>query len=154
MMRGFLKDQSGTVLIETLISFPILLLCTFVIVQLGYVFFVFSTMILVSQHVSREISVGSADDETNGTYTACGSLTGVSSDGLESAEKMACDLMALIPGNFSVFASDTVAGGAAQPGNVIQVSIQIQTSSMIPIDVMEMATGSENYSVTAGHIKE
>lgn len=153
-MRGLLKDQSGAVLVETLISLPILVLFTFVIVQMGYVFFVFSTMVHVSQHVSREIAVGSADDETNGTYTACGSLVGVSADGLESAESMACDMIENIPGNFSVLASDTVAGGAASPGDAIQVSIQIQTSSMIPIDVMKMATGFENYSVTARHVKE
>lgn len=154
MMRRFLKDQSGTVLVESLIAMPILVLFTFVIVQLGYVFFVSSTMIHVSQHISREIAVGGADDETNGTYTACGSLTGVSADGLESAESMACDMMANIPGDFSVFASDTVAGGAAMPGDSIQVSIRIQTIAMIPIDAMGMADSFATYSVSARHIKE
>ena len=154
MMRRFVKDQEGTVLVESLIAMPILVLVTFAIVQLGYVFFVSSTMIHVSQHVSREISVGSADDETNGIYTPCASLTGVSADGFESAEQLACDLMAAVPGDFAVFASDTVAGGTALPGANIVVSIQIQTNALVPIDVMGMAGGFENYAVSARHVKE
>jgi len=154
MMRRFIKDQVGAVLVETLLAMPILVLVTFGIVQLGYVFFVSSTMIHVSQHVSREIAVGSADDETNGSYTACGSLTGVSADGLQSAEQLACNLMDVIPGDFLVFASDTVAGGAALPGDNILVSIQIQTNSIVPIDIIGMAAGSETYSVSARHVKE
>jgi len=154
MKRNFRNDDTGAVLLETLIAVPILVMFTFVIVQLGYVFFVASTMIHVSQHVSREIAVGSADDETNGVYTTCGSLSGVSADGLISAEKLACDMIGSLRGNFSVLASDTVAGGPASPGNNILVSLQIETSSIVPIDIMGMAASFDNYSVQARHVKE
>lgn len=153
-MKRFRLDTNGSVLVEALLAMPILVFFTFGIVQIGMFFFIWSTMHEVARHVSRDISVGTLDDETNGVMTACGALSGTSADGRISAEQMACNRVSVVPGNFFVSASDGVANAPADSAALVSVRLEATTASISAIDILGLVTKYDRIAAGAHYIKE
>ena len=84
-MTRFRNDTSGAAFIEMSLVFPMLLLLTFGGIQFGLVFYALSAMENTARVAARAISVGEADDESNGALTMCGSISGSSANGNKSA---------------------------------------------------------------------
>lgn len=154
MIRRLAKENNGSVLVEAMMVLPIVILISFSIMQIGLAFFVFSSMNITAQHVSREVAVGDVDDETGGTMKSCAALVGVSANGKKSAERIACDFLSNAPGDFSVSVTDGVVGNPASAGGRILVTIQVQMSTIVPVDVWQMFGGTENFGVAMSHVVE
>jgi len=61
------RDTAGAAMIEMALLFPLLVLLTFGAVQVALISYALSSMQNAARASARAISVGEADDETNGT---------------------------------------------------------------------------------------
>lgn len=153
-MTSFRKDSSGAALVEMALLFPILLLLTFGSVQAGLIFYSLSAMESTARVAARAISVGEADDESNGVLTSCTSISGSSANGNKSAEQIACDRLAGLPGDYSVSASDGEAGDFAESGEDISVTVSVNRSDIIVADAFGLLRSSGVFAKTVTLRKE
>lgn len=115
--RDFSEDESGVVLLETLLVIPFLTLLLFAIIYFGFLLHAASSMEDAVRVAARELASGRADDETNGTKIACSSVTGTTPSGAQSAEQIACAVVSSLPGDFQVTAYDFNDSGHGNAGD-------------------------------------
>jgi hypothetical protein len=150
-MLKLLRQNHGSVMLEAVLTIPILISLTFAIIQVGTLFFMLNSLNHITFEMARSMSVGAADDEANGQLKNCSSLEGVSSNGNPSAEQLMCDEIEVLPGTFEVSASDGVSEGIGARGAVITTRLNVLSSSMIiydPTDTIDLL------QATATQIKE
>jgi len=133
--QRFCRDESGVVLTETLLVVPVLITLSLIIIYFGAIFHSMSHLERAARIASRELSLGRADDETNGVLTACSLITGVGAAGGVSVEQIACDLAARAPGTLFVMATDGTSGGFGSEGADAVVQLVEPELSIVPIGV-------------------
>lgn len=133
--RRFCRDNSGVVLVETLLVVPLLLTISLIIIYFSSIFHTMAHLERATRIASRELSVGRADDETNGVLTACSSLTGVAAGGGTSVEQIACDIASQSLGEHFVTASDGTSDGFGSEGADAFVRLVVPELSLLPIGV-------------------
>jgi len=153
-MTRFRNDTSGAAFIEMSLVFPMLLLLTFGGIQFGLVFYALSAMENTARVTARAIFVGEADDESGGALTMCGSISGSSANGNKSAEQIACDMLASLPGDYSVSASDGATGAFADSGEDISVTVSVNRSAIILADPLGLLQSSGVFAKTVTLRKE
>lgn len=135
----FDRDEAGVALVETLLVLPVL---TGIFLAIIYFSVTTHTMTLLERSArvaAKDLSVGRADDETNGVLTACSLISGVDAAGNASAEKIACDIVASAPGQHFVSASDGAAGGPGSEGDAATVQISVARSAMFTVSFLPKA---------------
>jgi hypothetical protein len=153
-MLKLLRQNHGSVMLEAVLTIPILISLTFAIIQVGTLFFMLNSLNHITFEMARSMSVGDADDEFNGQLKNCSSLTGFSSNGKKSAEKIMCDKISVLPGTFEVSASDGVSEGIGAQGAVITTRLNVLSSKMIIYDPTDAFDTINLLQATATQIKE
>jgi hypothetical protein len=153
-MLKLLRQNHGSVMLEAVLTIPILISLTFAIIQVGTLFFMRNSLNHITFEMARSMSVGAADDEANGQLKNCSSLEGVSSNGNPSAEQLMCDEIEVLPGTFEVSASDGVSEGIGARGAVITTQLNVLNSSMIIYDPTDAFDTIDLLQATATQIKE
>jgi Flp pilus assembly protein TadG len=153
-MLKLLRQNHGSVMLEAVLTIPILISLTFAIIQVGTLFFMLNSLNHITFEMARSMSVGAADDEANGQLIDCSLLEGVSSNGKKSAEKIMCDEIEVLPGTFEVSASDGVSEGIGAQGAVITTRLNVLSSSMIIYNPTDAFDTINLLQATATQIKE
>ena len=152
-MLKLLRQNHGSVMLEAVLTIPILISLTFAIIQVGTLFFMLNSLNHITFEMARSMSVGAADDEANGQLINC-SLAGNSSNGNPSAERIMCDKISVLSGTFEVSASDGVSEGIGAQGAVITTRLNVLSSKMIIYDPTDAFDTIDLLQATATQIKE
>jgi Flp pilus assembly protein TadG len=153
-MLKLLRQNHGSVMVEAVLTIPILIFLTFAIIQVGALFFMLNSINYITFEVARSMSVGAADDEANGQLINCSSLAGISSNGKPSAEAIMCNKISVLSGTFSVSASDGVGGAIGPSGALITTRLNVLSSSIIIFDPTDAFDIISVLQATATQIKE
>ncbi|NRB17802.1 MAG: pilus assembly protein [Rhodobacteraceae bacterium] len=137
--QRFGRDESGVVLVETILVIPVLLTISLIIIYFAAIFHSMAHLERASRIASRELSLGRADDETNGVLTACSAITGIGAGGGVSVEQIACDLAERSIGTHFVMASDGTSDGFGSEGADAFVQLVVPESSLLPFGVSPSA---------------
>lgn len=147
-LLNLLRKNHGSVMVEAIFAIPILIFLTFATIQIGIIFFTLNSLNYITFEVARSMSVGGSDDETNGSLVPCSDLGDP-----QSAESIMCDKISVLPGEFSVSASDGEAGGISLAGSPITTQLKLVSSSIIIFDPTD-AFDTISMQATSTQIKE
>ncbi len=136
------RDVAGAVLVEMTLLTPLLVLLFATVGQWGLIFYTHSSMESAARAAVRELAVGDAHDETNGTLTNCASISGIGADGNASAEQIACNQIAGLFGTFSVAATD----GTGAHGADARVTLEVERNSIVILDPMGLIAPSSSFT--------
>ena len=133
--QRFCRDESGVVLLETLLVIPVLITIALIIIYFSAIFHSMAHLERATRIATRELSLGRADDETNGVLTNCELITGVAAGGGVSAEQIACTIGAESLGTLFVMASDGSNGDFGIEGADAVVQLVVPELSLLPIGI-------------------
>ena len=151
---AFRLDQRGSVMVEAVIVLPILVFLTFAIIQVGVLLFLLNSINHITFETARAVAVGQLDDEGNGQWLDCTSVSGITSTGKPSAEAYMCGQIGTMGGTFMVAVDDGAASDVAPAGNLIATQLRVVNSSILFFDPTNVFTDTDLLLATAVQVKE
>ena len=151
---AFWLDQRGSVMVEAVIVLPILVFLTFAIIQVGVLLFLLNSINHITFETARAVAVGQLDDEANGQWLDCTSVSGITSSGKPSAEAYMCGQIGTMGGTFMVAVNDGAAADIAPAGNLIATRLRVVNSGILFFDPTNVFADTDLLHATAVQIKE
>lgn len=146
--KQLLNDHAST-LLETVLTLPLLIIASLMLIQLGLNFWVLSAQQQATSEALRQFSLGHVDDETNGTLTPCEQLTGMTESGKPSVENWLCQRLAQVPGHYAISADDGYPANISPAGSTLTINTSVDTSSLLLFDLQGLLG-----ALTAQHTKQ
>ena len=153
-IRAWWSDQRGSVMLEAVIVLPILIFLTFAIIQVGVLLFLLNSINHITFEAARAVAVGQLDDEGQGQWLDCTSVSGITSSGKPSAEAYMCTQIGTMGGTFMVAVNDGVASDIAPVGNLIATQLRVVNSGMLFFDPTNVFANTDLLHATAVQVKE
>lgn len=149
-----LRDHKGASLLETVLTLPLLIMATLMLLQMGISFWVLSSQQQATNEAIRQYSLGYVDDESHGNTMPCNSVSGLTPTGLPSVEAWLCQRLQGIPGEFAVSANDGHATTTSPAGTTLTISTSVDTSSVLLFDLQGVLASLTSQHTTQQRNKE
>ena len=148
MIKRLMNCRKGAALAEAALVLPFVALLLVYCGQIGVILIANQSMQEAAMSAARPLSEADFDDETNGTLTACSSISPVGGDGSRPVERIACDALGAFPGTYSVSATDGNSSGTGTEDAEVVVVVSVSKSSLHFLDMLSIMPSSGNYSAT------